>query len=218
MKTLFNRAYNLTSDYFNFDKENNDLLTYFKKNFYPKPVFYKTLKNFLFNKYTPKPLNFDVPKQIKYIKLPYYGKLSFNCRNRLNKILNSAFPAVEFRYVFTNNFKISNFFSFKDKIPDKICSNICYKFTCPGCNTRYVGCSTRAFHIGIKEHTGVSYRTGQKLHSPPFSAIRDHARESDHQFSIDNFEIIARLQSESDTFIAEKILINNIKPELNRTT
>ena len=67
------------------------------------------------------------------------------------------------------------------------------------------------------EHTGKSFRTGQNLHSPPFSAIRDHARELDHQFSSDNFEIIAKLKTQSDSFIAERILINILKPELNRT-
>ena len=67
------------------------------------------------------------------------------------------------------------------------------------------------------EHTGKSFRTGQSLSSPPFSAIRDHAREFDHQFSSSDFEIIAKLKTQSDSFIAEKILINELKPELNRT-
>ena len=165
---MLNRAYNITSNYFNFDKEINELIVYFTKNFYPKPVFFRILKNFLFDKYTSKALNYDVPKQIRYIKLPYYGKMSFNCRNRLNKLLNNAFPSIDFRFIFTNDFKISNFFRIKDKIPDKVCSNICYKFTCPGCNTRYVGCSTRAFHIRIMEHTGKSYRNGQTLQFSPW--------------------------------------------------
>ena len=119
---------------------------------------------------------------------------------------------------FSNDFKIGTFFRVKDKIPDKACSNICYKFTCPGCNARYVGCSTRALYIRMMEHAGKSFRTNQKLHSPPFSAIRDHSRELDHQFSTENFEIIAKLRTNSDTFIAEKILIDSLKPELNRTT
>ena len=67
------------------------------------------------------------------------------------------------------------------------------------------------------EHSGKSFRTGQPLSSPSFSAIREHAREQNHQFSSDNFEIIARLRNHSDTFIAEKILIDSLKPELNRT-
>ena len=80
-----------------------------------------------------------------------------------------------------------------------------------------MGCSTRALHIRIMEHSGRSFRTGQRLNSPPFSAIREHARELNHQFSNENFEIVARLRNHSDTFIAEKILINSLKPELNRT-
>ena len=217
IKTLLNRAYNLTSDYLSFHDEINKLLEYFIKNCYPKQLFFKILKEFLFKKYTSKIQQFDVPRQVKYVKLPFYGKLSFNCRKRLQRILSINFPSIHFKFVFSNDFKIGTFFRIKDKIPDKACSNICYKFTCPGCNARYVGCSTRAFYIRTMEHAGKSFRTGQNLHSPPFSAIRDHARELDHKFTNNNFEIIAKLRTNSDTFIAEKILIDNLKPELNRT-
>ena len=61
------------------------------------------------------------------------------------------------------------------------------------------------------EHTGKSFRTGQNLHSPLFSA-RDHARELDHRFSSDIFEIIAILKTQSDSFIAERMLIDILKP------
>ena len=48
IKTLLNRAYNLTSNYFNFHSEIDKLLEYFTvKNLYPKPVFFKALKYFL---------------------------------------------------------------------------------------------------------------------------------------------------------------------------
>ena len=144
--------------------------------------------------------------------------MSFNCRNRLNKLLNNAFPSIDLRFIFSNDSKISKFFRIKDKILDKVCSNICYKFTCPGCTNRYVGCSTRAFHFRIMDQNGKSYRTGQTLQSPPFSSVRDHARGANHRFSPSNFETIAKLRSESDTFIAEKILIDRLKPELNRST
>ena len=130
--------------------------------------------------------------------------------------MENAIPSTNFRFIFTNDFKIGNFFRIKDRIPDKVCSNICYMFSCPNCNVRYVGCSSRSFHIRIMEHTGKSHRTGQKLHSPPFSAIRDHARDQDHQFNYESFKIIARLKTGSDAFIAERILIKNLKPELYR--
>ena len=53
-------------------------------------------------------------------------------------------------------------------------------------------------------------------HLPPFSAIREDARELDHQISSNNFEIIARLKTQLDTFIADKIVIDSLKPEWNR--
>ena len=100
--------------------------------------------------------------------------------------------------------RLKVFFRLEDKIPDNVCSSICYKFTCPSCNAGYVGCSNRAFHIRVMEHTGKSFRTGQPLRSPPFSAVREHAREHNHQFSKSDFEIIARLRSHSDTFLLLK--------------
>ena len=49
----------------------------------------------------------------------------------------------------------------------------------------------------------------------PFSAVRDHSLEEDHAFSDKHFKIIARLPNADDTFIAEKLLIQKLRPELN---
>ncbi len=38
-----------------------------------------------------------------------------------------------------SSFKIKNFFSFKDPIPDAIRSLVVNQFTCAGCNSRYIG-------------------------------------------------------------------------------
>ena len=121
-----------------------------------------------------------------------------------------------FKIIFTNDFKISNFFNFKDKVPDSVTSNLVYQFDCPGCVSRYIGCSTRAFKIRVMEHIGRSHRTGMILQKPPFSAIRDHSHTYDHPFNINNFKIIAKLQNSSDTFITESILIHKHNPDLNR--
>ena len=68
------------------------------------------MKDFLYSKFTSRISNDSVPKQVKYVKLPFYGKVSFNCKKRLKKILNNAFPSIDFRFVFINDFKISSFF------------------------------------------------------------------------------------------------------------
>ena len=51
------------------------------------------------------------------------------------------------------SFKIKNFFSFKDPIPDAIRSFVVYQFTCAGCNSCYIGESSRHFSTRIKQHT-----------------------------------------------------------------
>ena len=49
-------------------------------------------------------------------------------------------------------FKIKNFFSFKDPIPDALKSLVVYQFTCAGCNSRYIGEKSRHFATRVKEH------------------------------------------------------------------
>ena len=158
---------------------------------------------------------FDVPKLKKYIKLPYYGKISFDLRKNLQKILKANFPAVEFKFVFTNGFTIGSFFRMKDIIPESVCSNIVYKFECPNCHVRYLGVTSRALKVRIHEHLGKSHRTGLYLNQMKFSAIRDHSLETDHPFSEKDFTIVARFNNSEDAILGEKILIGKQNPELN---
>ena len=216
IKTLLYRAYDLTSSYFNFHKEINFLRNYFSKNNFTFNLFDKTLNNFLNKKFTAANCVIDVPKLTHYIKIPFYGNISYELRKNLMKSLRPAFPGINFRIVFHNDYKINSFFGFKDSLPDGIRSNICYLFTCPQCSMRYIGCSTRALNVRIYEHLGKSIRTNNFLIKPPFSAVRDHCHSLDHPLNKSNFEILARLRNHNDTFLAESILIRKLNPELNR--
>ena len=44
-------------------------------------------------------------------------------------------------------------FSFKDRTPDALKSMVVYQFTCAGCNSCYIGETSRHFSTRIKEHT-----------------------------------------------------------------
>ena len=147
--------------------------------------------------------------------MPYYGRVSFQYKKMILPLLKSTYPAVNFKFVFNNDFKIGQMFKLKDRIHDSMCSNIVYKFSCPSCNARYIGCSTRAFKIRIFEHLGKSFRTGQYLNKMSFSAVRNHSHSLDHPFSERDFIILARFRNDVDTFIGEKILINKMNPSLN---
>ena len=49
-------------------------------------------------------------------------------------------------------FKVADMFNVKDPVPKSLKSFAVYKFVCPGCNTCYIGGTTRDLSIRIKEH------------------------------------------------------------------
>lgn len=216
IKTLLERAYGICSDNFTLHEEFSKLKEYFITNNYNSNLFHKMVNKFLCKKREPQgTVMIEASKLIKYIKMPFYGKISCDFRKSLNNVLKNNFPAINFKIIFTNEFRIGSFFNHKDRMPDLMCSNIVYKFTCPSCTAGYIGCSSRSFKIRIFEHLGKSYRSGRLLNTMPFSAIRDHSHKEDHSFSVSDFEIIAKCKNSKDALLCEKLLINKYKPELN---
>ncbi|MEL6606571.1 MAG: reverse transcriptase domain-containing protein, partial [Cyanobacteria bacterium J06614_10] len=115
IKTLLNRAYNISSNYLVLHEEIEKLRSYFINNHYKSETFFKIVREFLSAKFSIITTHHSVPKLVKYVKLPFYGKVSFTLRKNLNEILRNEFPAIDFRFIFTNNFTIGSFFSIKDK-------------------------------------------------------------------------------------------------------
>ena len=82
------------------------------------------MKSFLYFKIKfKKPCYQIAPKLVKYIKPSFYGKPSYHFRRK--KIKNS-FLCIDFKVIPTNIFKISNFFNYKDIVPDYVASNHVY--------------------------------------------------------------------------------------------
>ena len=94
-------------------------------------------------------------------------------------------------------------------------SKVVYEFVCLGCNARYVGETSRNLSHRYAEHRGVSVRTGKPLAVPSFSAIRTHALQSDHCFSMKDFKIIDKGNSTLDVKLLEALHIKYKSPELN---
>ena len=75
-----------------------------------------------------------VPKKYLVIALPFLGKLSLQIRTRINRIMKYKLPYCNIRFAFQTKCKISNIFTFKDRIPSFSRPDIIYKFQCGGCN------------------------------------------------------------------------------------
>ena len=51
-----------------------------------------------------------------------------------------------------SSFKIENYFSYKDPIPNDLKSSLVYKFTYASCSSSYIGKTCRHFKPRIEEH------------------------------------------------------------------
>ena len=174
------------------------------------------LKKFLNDKYTTSTLISTAKKDVRYIKLPYLGQFSIDVKKQLRNILRHRFPQIDFRIIFTNTFTVGSILKKPMKISADLTSCCVYSFTCPCCNARYVGSSTRWLQHRVCEHRGVSFRTNFPLSNPPFSAIREHSEQAGHTFTRGDFEIVNSCSNRADLLILEALYIERMKPSLNR--
>ena len=80
-------------------------------------------------------------------KLPYISNFSKLADIKIKTLCKNLCSEFKIK-LFFSSFKIKkNFFTFKDPIPDALKSYFVYEFTCAGCNSRYVGESTRHFSL-----------------------------------------------------------------------
>ena len=89
---------------------------------------------------------------VHYFKLPYICNLSHHIKNKLLKLCKEFCKEnFNIKLVF-NSFKIKNYFSYKDPIPDDLKSFLVYKYTCASCSSSYIGKTCHHFETRIEEH------------------------------------------------------------------
>lgn len=106
-------------------------------------------------------------------------------------------------------FKISSYFSTKDILADIHKSRVVYQFTCVGCNSKYIGLTTRNLGTRISEHLNVEKCT---------TAVAQHLKSSPDCKQVcnrSNFKIIDRGSNETILRIKEALHILDVKPNLN---
>ena len=135
----------MCSDFIKFHHEIDKLKSILYKNSYPHDLVDKCIKEFLDEILTPKPVVSTVTKKNLVIDLPCLGKLSLQIRTRINGIMKNKLPYCNIQFAFQTKCKISNLFTFKDKIPLFLRSGIVYKFQCGSCNATYYGKTKHPF-------------------------------------------------------------------------
>ena len=89
---------------------------------------------------------------VHYFKLPYIGYLSHHIKNKLLKLCKEFCKEnFNIKLVFSS-FKIKNYFSYKDLIPNDLKSFLVYKLVCASCSSSNIGETCRHFKTRIEDH------------------------------------------------------------------
>ena len=105
-----------------------------------------------------KPLNYNVPKKLIYLNLPFRDDVSHNTVQRqLDRQIEKSFPAARLRIINSTQRLFPP--QGEDILPHHYASNCVYQFTCT-CGVRYIGRTMRLMSKRMREHNPVSLRSG----------------------------------------------------------
>ena len=145
----------------------------------------------------------------RYFKLPFIGRYSRIAELKLRQLLKRFCEAdLNIKLVFTS-FKIKNMFSFKDRTPDALKSMVVYQFICAGCNSCYIGETSRHFSTRIKEHTVSDKNSHIFKHFSQFPSCKG-------MYTPSCFRILDSANSSIDLKLKEAFYISKNKPDLNK--
>jgi hypothetical protein len=215
IRTLIDRTFKLNSTDNGLHKDLKQLTNTLERNSFPSHIIDKVSQQYLNKSKSNNSLsNSDstVETNTRYFKLPYIGNYSKATELKIKSLLKRFCSDLNIKLVFSS-YKIKNLFGFKDPIPDALKSLVVYKFTCAGCNSRYIGETSRHFTTRIKEHTITDKTSHNFKHLNNSSNCKD-------QYSSTCITILYSAKTSSKTSsslkLKESFYINKEKPELNK--
>jgi hypothetical protein len=148
--------------------------------------------------------------------LPFLGTYTKRLERRIKQTIRQHMPSLHIRFIYRSSARLSSLFTFKDKIPQYLASGIVYKYTCSGCNSTYIGETTRHAKKRFSEHMGISALTGKIMATPMRTAVSDHNIICRAKMQWKDFTIIGREnESELNLRIKESLFCRRDRPRLN---
>ena len=152
IKCLIDRSFKIFNNWNSFHNDIENIKSNLIKNAYPPFLIDKVIKKYLDFKLSTNQNQLKDTSDFHAFKLPYIGNRSHHIKNKLLKLCKEFCKEnFNIELVF-NSFKIKNYFSYKDPIPDDLKSFLVYKFTCANCSSSYFGETCRHFKIRIEEY------------------------------------------------------------------
>ena len=166
--TLLHRSFSICTNWEQVHREIETIKSIMLKNGYPTILIEKTVNYFLnklFAKRTVQPTVQPTAQSNKnyQIILPYLGIFTSRTEKKINRALTEHLLGVKISFVYRASTRLRSLFSFKDRIPASLRSDIIYKYMCNSCNAVYIGETFRHQQNRFCEHMGISGLTGKEL-------------------------------------------------------
>ena len=122
--------------------------------------------------------------------------------------MKNKVPYCNVQFAFQTNWKISNFFTYKEKIPSIVRSGIIYKFQWGSYNATYYSKTKRHFKVRMCEPFGISALTQKRVKGDDDSA--------NHTPNFEDFSVLATNSNDFKVTLMESLLINRDHLPLNK--
>ena len=109
--------------------------------------------------------------------------------------MNKDLKFYKLRVVFQTNYRLRDYFRFKESVPETLQSNLSYKFLCGSCTASYIGKTYRHIKVRVSEHHGVFRRTGKPVKGTSFISVRDNMLVCDHKVVHEDFKFLGNESS-----------------------
>ena len=205
---MIDRSFKICNNWKFFHNDIENINSNLIKNAYPPFLNDKVIKKYLDYKFSSNQTQLKDKSDVHYFKLPYIGNLSHHIKNKLSKLCKGFYKEnFNIKLVF-NSFKIKNYFSYNDPIPNDSKSFLVYKFTCASCSSSYIGEIFRHFKTKIDEHI----KKDDKSHIFKYLQSTETCFDSNSSLC---FKITDKANSKFDLKIKESLHIKWRKPNLN---
>ena len=136
---MIDRSFKICNNWNSFHNDIEDIKSNLIKNACPPFLIDKVIKKYLDYKFSSNQNQLKDTPDVHYFELPYIGNRSHHIKNKLSKLCKEfCRENFNIKLVF-NSFKIKNYFSCKDPIPDDLKSSLLYRFTYASCSSNCIG-------------------------------------------------------------------------------
>ena len=120
IKCLIDRSFEVCNNWNSFHNDIESIKSNLIKNAYPPFLIDKVIKKYLDYKFSTNQNQLKDISEVHYFKLPYIGNLLHHINNKLSKLCKKFCKENFIIKLVFNSFKIKNYFSYKDPIPNDL--------------------------------------------------------------------------------------------------